>query len=153
MKPSVSASSLAALHNGVASVEKLQGYLGMLDAIVGVCRQADREGANGSQRRSGKAMLADCREHVGGLLKRLAYPPQTTWEMGLADLFEVLWETMHPMPHASEAELMGRVQKARRIAATLEKLLSAFMALESIYPADVEGALERFYGADGEIPF
>jgi hypothetical protein len=64
----------------VASVARLQGYLGMLDAILGVCRQAEREGKMGSQARC-KAMLADCREHVCGHLKRMEHTirPHGRW--------------------------------------------------------------------------
>jgi hypothetical protein len=138
--------------NGVVNVARLQGYLGMLDAILGVCRQAEREGDMGSQERC-KAMLADCREHVCGHLKRMDHTHQTAWEMGVADLLEGLWETMNPMPHVSDANLIGRVQKAYGMARTLEKLLSSLIVLESVSPVDVEEALERLHGADGEIPF
>ena len=138
--------------NGVVNVARLQGYLGMLDAILGVCRQAEREGEMGSQERC-KAMLADCREHVCGHLKRMDHTHQTAWEMGVADLLEGLWETMNPMPHVSDANLIGRVQKAYGMARTLEKLLSSLIVLESVSPVDVEEALERLHGEDGEIPF
>jgi len=136
----------------VASVARLQGYLGMLDAILGVCRQAEREGEMGSQERC-KAMLADCREHVCGHLKRMDPIHQTAWEMGVADLLEGLWETLNPMPYVSDANLIGRVQKAYGMARTLEKLLSSLIVLESVSPVEVEAALTRLYGADGEIPF
>jgi hypothetical protein len=106
----------------------------------------------GSQERC-KAVLADCREHVCGHLKRMDPIHQTAWEMGVADLLEGLWETLNPMPYVSDANLIGRVQKAYGMARTLEKLLSSLIVLESFSPVEVEAALTRLYGADGEIPF
>lgn len=153
MEKSVSASTTAPSDNGVASVARLQGYLGMLDAILGVCRQTGREGETGSQARCYEAMLADCREHFCGYLKRMDCTHQTAWEMGLSDLLEGLWETINPMPHVSDAELIGRVQKARRLTVVLEKMLSALVVLEAIYPADVEDACQRLYADDEDAPF
>jgi hypothetical protein len=78
---------------------------------------------------------------------------QTPWEVGLSNVLEALWETLRPVPRASETELIGRVKDAHVMALTLEKMLSAMVVLESVSPVAVEEALERFYGADGEIPF
>ena len=136
----------------VVSVERLQGYLAVLDAILEVCRQAEREGASRSRARC-KVMLADCRKRFCGRLKRIDHPHQTAWEMGFCDLLEVLWETLNPVPHVSDTELLGRVKKAHGLASTLEKMLSAMVVLESIDPVDVEEALERFYGVHESVPF
>ena len=73
--------------------------------------------------------------------------------MGVADLLVGLWESLNPMPYVSDANLIGRVQKAYGMARTLEKLLSSLIVLESVSPVEVEAALDRYYGADGEIPF
>jgi hypothetical protein len=152
----VSTSTVAPAENGVASVETLQGYLELLDAILRVCAQAEqREGDTRSQASRGKAILALCREHVCGHLERLAHPHRTAWERGFAELLESLWDTISPMPDAGDAELMRRVQKAQRLAGTLEKLLSSLIVLESVYPHKIEEALVRYYDdrADGDLPF
>lgn len=153
MGRSVSMSTIAPLDNKVARVETLQGYLAMLDAILGVCCQADREGDTPSQALCGKAILAICRELVCGHLKRMKQTPQTPWERGFTELLEGLWEAANPLPEVSDAELMRRVQKAQRMAGTLQKLLSSLIVLESVYPLDVEEALERIHAEDGAIPF
>ena len=59
----------------------------------------------------------------------------------------------NPLPEVSDAELMRRVQKAQRMAGTLQKLLSSLIVLESVYPLDVEEALARVHAEDGAIPF
>ena len=155
MNLSVSTSTLAPPACDVASVETLQGYLGMLNAILGVCRQANREGDLPSQAPRGEAMLARCRQHADGYLKRIDHTHSTVWEIGFGELLEGLWEALHPMPGVSEAELMRRAQKAQRMAGALEKMLSSLIVLESLSPLDVEEALDRYFGdeANGEIPF
>ena len=139
-------------HIEVASVEKLQGYLVALDGILEVCRQAHREGKVWPRARC-KAILADCRTRFYSRLKRLDKTDQTAWEVGLFEVLEVLWETLQPVPFASETELLGRVNKAHVMARTLEKMLSAMVVLESVTPVDLEEALERFHGEDGDLPF
>jgi hypothetical protein len=134
------------------SVKRLQGYLVALDGILEVCRQAQREGKVWPRARC-KAILADCRKRFRGRLKRMDKMYQTPWEVGLSNVLEALWETLQPVPRASETELIGRVKDAHVMALTLEKMLSAMVVLESVSPVAVEEALERFYGADGEIPF
>lgn len=127
------------------SVEKLQGYLNVVDSIIEVYRQAQREREDGSGRR-GNVMLMNCRERFGFRLKRIDRTHQTAWDMGFFYVVELLWEILHPISHASDAERIGRVEKAHDMACTLEKMLSAMIVMESTSPVDLKEALERFHG-------
>jgi hypothetical protein len=152
MARAVSKSTIAPPDIGVVSVERLEGYLVLLDAILRVLRQAKREEESRSPRNC-EVMLAMCRRQFGGHLKQIDHPYQTTWEMGVFYLIELLWETINPVFDVSDAELLGRVQKAHRIAGALEKMLSALFVLESFSSVDVEEALERLHADDDDIPF
>ena len=123
----------AALSIEVVNVERIDGYVNVVGALVEVLTEAEQEPGLWPRARC-NAILADCRKRYVARMRTVKPTKLTDCDVGFDFLFEHLWDLISPAPHATHTELFCRVKKAWWVAIALERALSAMGVLDEMYP-------------------
>jgi hypothetical protein len=134
----------------VANVERIDGYLGVVSALLEVLTDAAREPGLWPRARC-RAILADCRKRFVARMRRVSWTDGTESEIGFDCLYDYLWELINPAPQATHTELVCRVKKARWVAIALERGLSAMVVLERFCPVEIE-SISRYPEGPDALP-
>ena len=121
----------------VAHVERIDGYLSVVSALLEVLTEATREPGLWPRARC-RAILADCRKRYVARMRRVSWTDGTESDIGFDCLYDYLWELINPVSQATHTELICRVKKARWVAIALERGLSAIRVLERFGPVEME---------------
>jgi hypothetical protein len=132
-----------------ANVKRIESYINVVNALLGVLNQAAEEPGLWPRARC-QAILADCRKRYVARMRQVSHMDQTECEVGFDLLYDFLWDILHPADHATHTELICRIKKARWVVMALERGLSAIEILETVYPAGRE-AMSRLEKPPGHL--